>query len=306
MGSPELNNNPNKLNVSLVGELEQLPWSHIDEAARMAAHAFVHSASFGYIFEELEEGQRLIALTWLFTQTIKLRFHTKSPRCSFYRQTGKKPEIVCFFMIQPPNVSGVSAWDMIKHGMLLFPFKFGWQSFMRLLELMEYHGKDEASFFESRKAANDKTQFCNLERMAVKPAFQGYGVGTKALKTALMEVEAKGWGVLLSTQEDINVKFYSKLGFEVIHRKNDYFNTKAREGNASTTMAKGLNLASTSTSRMGNYEDDDTYILPQIVSKREIDTSEVSNLCYFKYASVSIAAISCAAFIISKRSLFKL
>jgi ribosomal protein S18 acetylase RimI-like enzyme len=286
-----------KPNVSYVGALEQLPRSHINEAAAMAAAALLNSPSFAYMFEELDDTQRLAALTWLFAQTIKLRFETGSPRCAFYRQPGQPPEIACFFMLQPPNVSDISNWDLITHGMLLFPFKYGFTAFRRLLELMEYHDKDSKSFFESRASVGDFTEFCSLERMAVKPSFQGCGIGSACLKTALNEAEMKGYGVLLSTQEDINVKFYSRLGFSVIERK-DYFNTKNRFGNATTTMARGLNLSPekkksgviTSNSKEDKFSSS--------------DSMQKKSCSCVTYGSIAVAVLTC--FVIgSKRGYFK-
>jgi len=55
-----------------------------------------------------------------------------------------------------------------------------------------------------------------LNRMTVLPEYQGKGVGTHALSSALEEADQEGLSVVLATQERRNVVFYKRLGFKVV------------------------------------------------------------------------------------------
>ena len=56
-----------------------------------------------------------------------------------------------------------------------------------------------------------------LERMVVLPEHQGRGLGSRCLGVALETASSAGLPTLLSTQLEVNVRFYGKLGFEVVH-----------------------------------------------------------------------------------------
>jgi predicted N-acetyltransferase YhbS len=62
--------------------------------------------------------------------------------------------------------------------------------------------------------------FCLLERLAVSSSWQGKGIGTRAVRTALDEVDAAGWPCLISTNETRNISFYERLGFQIVHQTN--------------------------------------------------------------------------------------
>jgi len=60
--------------------------------------------------------------------------------------------------------------------------------------------------------------------MVVRPDMQGKGVGTHALKQALDEADDAGLPVMLATQEERNIRFYRRLGFEVVRTDDIAFN----------------------------------------------------------------------------------
>ena len=61
--------------------LQHLEEQDVDEAADLAAAAFLNSPGYGYIFEYLVEEQRHAALKWLFAKNIALSL--SSARCAF-------------------------------------------------------------------------------------------------------------------------------------------------------------------------------------------------------------------------------
>jgi GNAT superfamily N-acetyltransferase len=226
------------------GALQWLHPSQVDEAAALAAAAFVHSPAYAYIYEGLDEGQRVAALTWLFAVNIRLRTAEFGPsstqgcgRCALAEggtaaSPGKK--MLCFFMMQPPSVTDISALTMLANGMLYFPCRFGWRPLVRLLQVKGYHERVE----EVVRARFAGLKFAHLERMVVHPSAQGGGIGTRCLSAALAEAAEVGHAVLLSTQSERNVKFYRKLGFEQVDCDTGYFKTTSSSGETNWTMIK--------------------------------------------------------------------
>ena len=206
-------------NGSKVGDilLQSLQESQIEEAADMAAIAFMTSPGYHYIFEGLNDLKRHAALKWLFAKNISLRL--PSARCAYAWDGTQKKEMVCFFMLQPPDVGEISLWTMVVSGILTMPFLFGLQSFLRVLEVKNHH--DELD--RLAKSTHGLTgQYCALERMVVHPDWQGKGVGSRCLAQGIQEVASRQQGVILSTQEERNVTFYSRMGFKEVHREEDH------------------------------------------------------------------------------------
>jgi GNAT superfamily N-acetyltransferase len=200
-----------------VGGLETLQAGGVEEAAGLAAAALVHSPAYAYIFEALDESARLKALTWLFEVNIRLRLDSGAARCAYAQRAGGRAEMVCFFMMLPPNSEEIGTWAMVANGILSFPFRFGFQAFWRLLEVKARHDRLDRTFLEAR--SNPLGTFCRLERMAVHPSWQGKGVGSRILGDAIAEAASQGYGVKLSTQEPRNVTFYSRLGFTLVEQQ---------------------------------------------------------------------------------------
>ena len=206
-----------------VTPLQELPYERIDEAAALAADAFIRSPGYCYIFEGLSVAQRRRALKWLFVKNFTVRHGSGVARCAF----AEDGEMACFFMIQTPESGDVGAWTMLRHGILEIIPRFGFTALLRLLEVKRYHEEVAREFIadqqqqqqQQQQGTEEAEQWCSLERMVVHPRWQGRGVGSTCLGAALEEVTAKGWGVLLSTQERRNVTFYERLGFSVALRE---------------------------------------------------------------------------------------
>eukprot|EP00435_Cladocopium_sp_Y103_P011346 s1042_g2.t4 len=112
-------------------------------------------------------------------------------------------------MFVPPDTPDVSFWQMLQAGILKLPLIFGPSALRRLLQ---------AKAVEEGEINVDGAY--KLERMVVEPSAQGKGIGTRALQLALTESDASGHPVLLTTNEERNVTFYQRLGFEVIREAN--------------------------------------------------------------------------------------
>lgn len=120
--------------------------------------------------------------------------------------------------MEPPGTPPLSTWELISVGVLEMPFRFGLGAFLRMLTRMQFYDELAKSGMDAWAAKKGVRvpRHCFLERMVVLPEYQGKGVGTHCLGQGLREVLERGFGVYLNTQSEDNVKFYRRLGFEVI------------------------------------------------------------------------------------------
>ncbi len=182
-------------------ELTVLPPERIDEAAALTAAAFAGRPNTwrAVCGAATPADAQLHFLTWLFARNLWIR---RDSGCIRAVMVGG--ELVCTFMFVPPELIDVSLFDMLRAGLLKLPLLFGLGRLKRLLRVKSL----EEGELEGVKAFR-------LERMVVTPSMQGRGIGSRALKAALGEADAAGLPVVLTTNEERNVTFYSRLGFEV-------------------------------------------------------------------------------------------
>lgn len=204
-----------------LSELEYLRYDQVEEASKLMADAFLHWPTYCDIYLGMEDEERREALEWLFTKNLRLQLQNETTtsgmaRCAFVRKPGKPPKMVCFFLLATPEMDNyISAWMILKTGILWFPVKFGFRSFGRLLSADSQVKALKKQFLDSEgEDLRDRNRFCTLERMTVHPSMQGRGVGSHFLRLALEEIR-RDYGCLLQTRKEINVRFYSRLGFHV-------------------------------------------------------------------------------------------
>ena len=117
------------------------------------------------------------------------------------------------FLLTPSDAQTISLCTMLRGGLLRVMWRMGMRSTMRLLQLKGWHEKVHGKIMQGRR-------HLVLERMAVQVDCRGRGIGSAALASALAAVAAaEALPVLLATQEERNVRFYSRLGFEVAHEE---------------------------------------------------------------------------------------
>jgi ribosomal protein S18 acetylase RimI-like enzyme len=215
--------------------------SYIPECAHVMAQAFVHSPVYVYMFQDCkDETERKEALAWLFRKNLAavLEYSPNALRGILSdadhirneENNGNTAKVICCFMWVPSPLPPMTLWTLTRAGFWQFPFKFGWKTTQRLFKVLDAVGKDheqqEKTVAESKndngiKVVSNSKQFVSLERMAVHPECQGQGYGSKALKQ-LLNNGIDGYNsrqIRLSTQEERNVRFYKRLGFEVIDER---------------------------------------------------------------------------------------
>uniref|UniRef100_A0A7S2H940 N-acetyltransferase domain-containing protein n=1 Tax=Octactis speculum TaxID=3111310 RepID=A0A7S2H940_9STRA len=206
--------------------LQKLSHQDIHEAAELAASAFLHSPSYCYIFEGLPESRRFSALRWLLSKNFELRLSSGTGICGFMEQPDRSPEMVCFFIMEPQDIE-TNPWDiiLIMNVIAEFPFRFGLQAFRRFLEVKAHHEKLIHDFLHSQFVNGDTTKYFSLKRMVVRPDKQGLGIGNQVLTEAIEMASSQNRGVVLYTRGDRNIKFYDRLGFDVVLREDSNFNS---------------------------------------------------------------------------------
>ena len=183
-------------------------------AVSLSAAAFQNTSSYAAIVPDDDARKQFLA--WLFERNYQFALEHGVARvveCDVqrrgYASLNVRREIVGFYLFERPGTPSPSLLVLVRWGFLGFPFRFGLGATARLLRLKSWFEAKEREIVGDREIAK-------LERVTVLPARQGRGVGSAALAAAMREADAEKLAVLLFTQEERNVRFYAKLGFEVV------------------------------------------------------------------------------------------
>ena len=183
-------------------------------AVSLSAAAFQNTSSYAAIVPDDDARKQFLA--WLFERNYQFALEHGVARvveCDVqrrgYASLNVRREIVGFYLFERPGTPSPSLLVLVRWGFLGFPFRFGLGATARLLRLKSWFEAKEREIVGDREIAK-------LERVTVLPARQGRGVGSVALAAAMSEADAEKLAVLLFTQEERNVRFYARLGFEVV------------------------------------------------------------------------------------------
>mmetsp|Transcript_15462 Transcript_15462/g.27321 ORF Transcript_15462/g.27321 Transcript_15462/m.27321 type:complete len:238 (+) Transcript_15462:71-784(+) len=192
---------------------QTLPAYAINEAAKVMAMAFSDSPAYNFIFQG-DPTYRLGALEWFFEKNLRL-IQRRCPS-ALKGVLDIEGKVIACFLWTPSSHVKVSTWDMIiTAGLWQLPFKFGLATLKRLLQTVGHIESGERDFFSASFSEGNSSDFIMLERMAIRPDFQGRGLGTKCLKSMIIKTEDP-IPIRLLTQEHRNVAFYKRLGFGVV------------------------------------------------------------------------------------------
>lgn len=207
-----------------LSELEYLRLDQVEEAAELMRDAFLDWPTYCFIYEGMDKQERRLALKWLFIKNLTIQLQNESSasgmaRCAFIRKPGQPSKMICFFLLATPDIDNyISTWTILKTGILWFPLKFGFRSFGRLLQADRGVKALKKRFLDAQEETlTQRNRFCSLERMTVHPSMQGRGVGSHYLKLAMEEIR-RDYGCILQTRREQNVRFYSRLGFQVVNK----------------------------------------------------------------------------------------
>ncbi len=107
-----------------------------------------------------------------------------------------------------PGKTAPSFGGMIRTGMLTMPLKFGWAGFQRFIDMVNYTEKIHKQF------ASEPHWY--LWGLGVDPAHQGKGLGGQLMQPVLDKADGASQLCYLETQNQANLPFYQKHGFEVV------------------------------------------------------------------------------------------
>jgi hypothetical protein len=186
------------------------------DVAYLISIAFAKTKSYVEIFRGVDDDHQIQMNQALFSKVIPM-VHASYPNALHYfyeyedenaknsiNQEKRNRKIICSFTFMHTD-SNISLWEKLRFGLLWMPFEIGMKSFLRMLQADSFYTEKLKSHLNGRKAIE-------VDRMVVHPSYQGKGIGFRYLNQALIEEADKpGLPVILGTQDERNVRFYSKL-----------------------------------------------------------------------------------------------
>ena len=120
-------------------------------------------------------------------------------------------ELVGVGFWQPPAAPEMGVVDMVRHGLVAAPFALGFGATRRAIRIQFAMERRRVEVLAGQEA------WC-LHTFGVDPRMQGRGLGTRVLRAELarLDDEDPGRPVVLETQTEVNVRFYRRLGFDVV------------------------------------------------------------------------------------------
>jgi GNAT superfamily N-acetyltransferase len=172
----------------------------------LLAAAFDDDPAYAFLFPHRHERRR--GLEAFFAR--HLRTHLPY-RCTYVAALGAA--VVATVTMRPPSGFSISVLTMIRRGLLPFAFEHGRRAVQRLFAV-----KAQYDAIEARLARGERHWLVHM--MAVDPALQGRGLGSRLLDRVLeATVDARTTQgtppAVLTTHTRRNVVFYERAGFEL-------------------------------------------------------------------------------------------
>ncbi|MBN2155239.1 MAG: GNAT family N-acetyltransferase [Candidatus Lokiarchaeota archaeon] len=104
--------------------------------------------------------------------------------------------------------TNMSIWRLIISGAFIPSFQLGVNIGQKIFQVFSVIEKDRKEFM--------KEAYVYLYVIGVHPSKQGQGIGTKLIRS-MLEILPKHIPIYLETETQDNVKFYEKLGFEILN-----------------------------------------------------------------------------------------
>ncbi len=171
------------------------------EARDCLARAFADDPVWTAVFPD--PGQRPLRLAELFGALVRMHLLGQRPLTT--------PEVAGVALWRPPG-SRARLRDTVRSRFAMSRAVAGFprDERRRLLATLRQ--------FEGRRTALVPEPHWYLESIGVEPARQGEGIGTGLVRCVLDEADAQGAPAYLETETATNVRFYERLGFEVVEQ----------------------------------------------------------------------------------------
>lgn len=192
--------------------MHRLDASQTTDAAALLARAFYDDPGFMYVFPDPEARRR--QLGWLLDRIVQMDMPLGASYALSTAEAGveaapraakEAPAVVSLWV--PPG-KDLSVLQMARAGLIEAPLRLGVRETVRVLESVVYMERAKARFLRGRP-------YWYLDYFAVDPAYQGKGLGRRALRYGIEGFAGDGHPCFLFTAKAKNVAFYRGSGFEV-------------------------------------------------------------------------------------------
>lgn len=179
--------------------IQVLPEGDVDTAGAVLGRAFRDDPLYNFLFARVAD--RPAAIAWLMHRLVCC-----GQRYGLAHTTA--PEVQGLAVWLGPEHPHLSTWQMVRAGLLKFPFRFGLSTLRRLFQILDY-------LEEIRLRSVDPAHWYLLA-LGVDTPLQGRGIGGKLLGPVLQQADQRKTSCYLETQTVANVAFYRRHGFEVV------------------------------------------------------------------------------------------
>ncbi len=187
------------MTVSRTANLMGLTEPHLQQATVMLSRAFHNDPWVLYLYpDEVERRRRLPGAFG-----IMLRYALR------YGEITTTAEVAGTACWLPPGKTTPTLWGMLNTGSLWPSFQLGWQGILRSSRLQIYQNDLHKHFVSE--------PHWYLYLLGVDPSVQGQGIGSMLLRSGLERADAARLPAYLETMNPINVPFYQKFGFNIVH-----------------------------------------------------------------------------------------
>jgi ribosomal protein S18 acetylase RimI-like enzyme len=128
--------------------------------------------------------------------------------CSLYGEVHTTPMLEGVACWLPPGDSAPTFTRMLRTGLLTEPLKFGWAGLRKFMDMVSYTEK-----VHKQAVAGPHWYLWGL---GVEPSEQCKGIGGALMQPVLRRAGAEGLPCYLETQNERNLPFYERHGFEIV------------------------------------------------------------------------------------------
>lgn len=178
------------------------------ELATLYTAALDYNPAFDAVFERRRDDPagHTEALHWLFHRRVALLFAAKA---HYLVAVDEQSGALLGGAAIVPRANKAGLWDMLRVGLLEWPFRYGFPSLVRALS--------RDSLPEDLPGVTPYEGL--VSTVAVLPEAQGRGIGSAVMAALLERWDSGGGGALvLDTQRERNVGFYQRLGFRLTQK----------------------------------------------------------------------------------------